>query len=74
MWFLRQPDIGESREELIVSYQGKELVIGFNPTYLSDVLKSLNQDTIDLELTDSEKHGVIRSNGYVYIVLPMRLN
>ena len=68
------PDVGESREELIVSYQGKELVIGFNPAYLIDVLKNLNQDSIDLELTDSEKPGVIRINGYVYIVLPMRLN
>jgi len=68
------PDVGESREELIVSYQGKELVIGFNPTYLIDVLKNLNQESIDLEVTDSERPGVIRNNGYVYIVLPMRLN
>lgn len=68
------PDVGESREELAVSYQGKELIIGFNPGYLIDVLKNLEADTIELELTDSEKPGVIRAEGYVYIVLPMRLN
>lgn len=68
------PDIGESREELGITYQGKELAIGFNPAYLIDVLKNLNDDTLDLELTDSEKPGVIRINGYVYIVLPMRLS
>lgn len=68
------PDIGESREELTVEYQGKELMIGFNPVYLADVLKNLSVDDIELELTDSEKPGVIRNNGYVYIVLPMRLN
>ncbi len=68
------PDIGESREELVVAYQGKELAIGFNPVYLIDVLKNLYEETVDLELSDSEKPGVVRINGYVYIVLPMRLS
>ncbi|MCX5711415.1 MAG: DNA polymerase III subunit beta [Candidatus Omnitrophica bacterium] len=68
------PDVGESREELAVEYQGKEMVIGFNPNYLIDVLKNLNEETVELELTDGEKPGVVRSNGYVYIVLPMRLS
>jgi len=68
------PDIGESREELQMTYQGKELVIGFNPAYLVDVLKNLIEEFIELELTDTEKPGVIRINGYTYIVLPMRLS
>jgi len=68
------PDVGEFHEELAVEYQGRELVIGFNPVYLMDVLKSLNEETVSLELTDAEKPGVIRISGYVYIVLPMRLN
>jgi DNA polymerase-3 subunit beta len=67
------PDIGESHEEVAIEYQGKEMVIGFNPNYLVDVLKNLNIDSIELELVDGEKPGVIRTNGYVYIVLPMRL-
>ena len=68
------PDVGEFHEELAVEYQGKELIIGFNPVYLMDILKHLNEDTVNLELTDGEKPGVIRFSGYVYIVLPMRLN
>jgi len=68
------PDVGESREELAVEYQGKELVIGFNPGYLGDVLKNLNEQMVGMELTDSEKPGVIRASGYVYIILPMRLS
>lgn len=67
------PDIGESREEVRVGYKGKEMVIGFNPNYLTDVLKNLEDDKVCFEVTDSEKPGVIRINGYVYIVLPMRL-
>lgn len=68
------PDVGESREELAVTYQGKELAIGFNPNYLIDVLKNLGEESVDIELTDSEKPGVIRINGYTYIVLPMRIS
>lgn len=67
------PDIGESREELILEYLGKELAIGFNPVYLIDVLKNLQEEVVDFEVIDSDKPGVIRNNGYVYIVLPMRL-
>jgi len=67
------PDIGESREEVPMEYQGREIAIGFNPTYLIDALKNLNLETVELELTDSEKPGVIRTDGYIYIVLPMRL-
>jgi DNA polymerase III subunit beta len=68
------PDVGEFHEELGVEYQGRELVIGFNPVYLIDILKNLNEEMVNLELTDGEKPGVIRISGYVYIVLPMRLN
>jgi DNA polymerase-3 subunit beta len=68
------PDVGEFHEELTVEYQGRELVIGFNPVYLIDILKNLDEEMVNLELVDGEKPGVIRISGYVYIVLPMRLN
>ncbi|MFH1354927.1 MAG: DNA polymerase III subunit beta [Candidatus Omnitrophota bacterium] len=68
------PDVGESREEVAVEYQGKELVIGFNPVYLTDVLRNLSDQYVELEVTDAEKPGVMRIDGYVYIVLPMRLS
>lgn len=67
------PDIGESREEILVEYKGREIVIGFNPGYVVEVLKNLQPALIEFELSDSEKPGVIRMSGYTYIVLPMRL-
>ncbi len=68
------PDVGESREELDIEYRGKEMAIGFNPNYLIDVLKNLVEGKIEMELSDTEKPGVIRADGYIYIVLPMRLS
>ena len=67
------PDVGESREELTCEYTGKDMMIGFNPDYLMDVLKNLKEEVVEFETTDSDKPGVIRTNGYTYIVLPMRL-
>ena len=69
------PELGESREEIDVDYKGPELVIGFNPGYLMDVLKNLEKPEVSLELTSADKPGVIRTgDGYVYVVLPMQLN
>lgn len=68
------PYLGEAREELGVDYKAKELSIGFNPGYLIDVLKNIDQETINLEVADPEKPGVIRvGDEYVYVVLPMQI-
>ncbi len=73
------PDIGEVKEELETLYSGNELTVGFNPGYLMDVLKNLQQEKVMFELADAEKPGVFREdvaefNGsYIYIVLPMQL-
>jgi len=67
------PDVGESREEVAAEYSGKELVVGFNPAYLIDALKNLEDDTISLEVTEADKPAVLRKDNYLYIVLPMRL-
>lgn len=66
-------DIGESREEVPIEYSGKDIVIGFNPSYLMDVLRNLSGVFVELELTESEKAGVIRTEDYVYLIQPMRL-
>lgn len=69
------PEIGEAKEEIEVKYTGNELLIGFNPTYLLEVLRSIDQEVVEIELTGPEKPGVIRiSDTYIYIVLPMQIS
>ena len=71
----QSPDIGEAREELEIQYKGSPLSIGFNPNYIIDVLKNLNDQSIGFELQNSEKPGVIRTDdNYIYVVLPMQLS
>ncbi|MCR4336776.1 MAG: DNA polymerase III subunit beta [Candidatus Omnitrophica bacterium] len=67
------PDVGESREEVVIQYGGKELIVGFNPQFLIDALKNISQDTIEMELLGPDKAGVIRMGDYLYLVLPMRI-
>jgi len=67
------PDVGESREEVGVEYSGKDMIIGFNPNYVVDVLRNLSGAFVELELVAPEKPGVIRTEDYVYLVQPMRL-
>ena len=68
-------EIGEAREELEAQYRGKEFSIGFNPHYLIDGLKNINDEEVHLELEGPEKPGVIRTKDrFIYIVLPMQLS
>lgn len=68
------PYLGEAQVDLEVDYKGKDLTAGFNPDYLIDLLKNIDEETINLELVDSEKPGVIRiADQYTYVVLPMQL-
>jgi DNA polymerase III sliding clamp (beta) subunit (PCNA family) len=50
------------------------MVIGFNPQYLLDVLRTVENDVVEFELNGPDKPGVIRLNSYyIYLVLPMQL-
>ncbi|HDL09946.1 MAG TPA: DNA polymerase III subunit beta, partial [Candidatus Omnitrophica bacterium] len=52
----------------------EDMVIGFNPQYLLDVLKTISEEEIEMELNGADKPGVIRLNSYyIYLVLPMQL-
>lgn len=69
------PEVGEARESLAINYKGKDLAVAFNPTYLMDPLKALDQDEVFLELTDDLSPGVVRVNGpFTYVIMPMRLS
>ncbi|MDD5496337.1 MAG: DNA polymerase III subunit beta [Candidatus Omnitrophica bacterium] len=68
------PYLGEAHEEIGVEYKGKEMAIGFNPDYIIDVLKNIDQEMVNFEMADPEKPGVIRiGDEYIYVVLPMQL-
>ena len=69
------PEVGEAHEQLQATYTGPEFSIGFNPNYLIDVLKTLPDGNVEMELPGPDRPGVIRTKDhYLYVVLPMQLN
>ena len=67
------PDVGESREEVVVEYGQQELIVGFNPQFFIDVLKNINEEYVPMEFLGPDKPCVLRLKEYLYLALPMRL-
>ena len=70
------PDQEEAEETIDVDYQGDPMEVGFNATYLQDVLGVLEGDKVRLVLRDSGSSAVItdaEAGGATYVVMPMRL-
>ena len=66
----------EALDELEIDYQGDKLDIGFNVTYLLDVLNNLSSDTVDWRFKDSNSSVLITLPGndtFKYVVMPMRI-
>jgi DNA polymerase-3 subunit beta len=69
------PDVGEGRESIAINYKGKDISIAFNPTYLMDPLKALENDEVFIELIDELSPGVVKINGpFLYVLMPMRMS
>ncbi len=66
----------EAEEELEISYQQDSLDIGFNVTYLIDVLNNTQQENINFSFADANSSCLItvpEDNDYKYVVMPMRI-
>ena len=64
---------GYAARTIPVEYGGNEMVVGFNPSFLIDFLKNVDQEEIDMELLGSDKPAVMRMGDYLYLALPMRI-
>ena len=70
----RAPEQGEATVSLPVKYSGEPLEIGFNPVFLTDVLRIAHEDDVTLELAKPNRPGVIRiGDDFVYVVMPVNL-
>ncbi len=73
------PDLGEAQDEMSVSYEGEELEIGFNATYLLEILKFMPTDDVRFTFKAPERAATIEPVGwddpasYLCLVMPLRL-
>lgn len=69
-------DQEEAVEELEIDYGGDSIDIGFNVTYLLDVLNNLKTDQISVSLGDANSSALITlpdDANFKYVVMPMRI-
>lgn len=67
---------GNVKEDVIISKEGNDLVIGFNSKYLIDALKVIDDEEINLLFNSSVSPCLIRpvsGDEYEYLVLPVRI-
>ena len=70
------PEQEEAVEEIDAVYDDDPMVIGFNVTYLLDVLNVIGTDEVELFLNDANSSALIHKPGSEdchYVVMPMRL-
>ena len=70
------PEQETAEEEIEVMYSGEGMEIGFNVSYLLDVLNIIKSDQVVLELKDSDSSCLITSpedSNSRYVIMPMRL-
>ena len=66
----------EAQEELDVQYSGEALDIGFNVSYLLDVLANVDVEEIECALGDASSSALVTLPGrtdFKYVVMPMRI-
>ena len=76
---VQTPDLGEAQDELAVTYEGEPLEIGFNATYLLEILKYMPTDEVRFTFKAPERAATVEPVGwndpasYMCLVMPLRL-
>ena len=66
----------EAQEEIEVDLPGDGLDVGFNVTYLLDVLNNITAENIECRLADANSSALFMLPGnerFKYVVMPMRI-
>lgn len=66
-------NIGEAQDEVTIKYVGKKIEIVFNPNYLMDPLRAIDDDEITFNLHDEHSPAIIKcSIPFLYVIMPLR--
>ena len=68
--------VGTMDAQLLIRKQGKDLMIGFNPKFLLDALRVIDDEEVDLYMTNPKAPCFIRDaeEHYIYLILPVNFN
>jgi len=69
-------NLGSMKEEMEITKEGDEIIIGLNPKFIMDALRVIDDDDVSIYMTDSKNPCMIKNDNedYVYIILPITIN
>ena len=68
--------IGSMKEDIDIQKVGKDIMIGFNPKFLIDALKVIDDENISIYLVNPKAPCFIKDEkeSYIYLILPVNFN
>ena len=68
--------IGSLNEDIDINKEGKDIMIGFNPKFLIDALRVIDDETVDIYLVNPKAPCFIRDKeeNYIYLILPVNFS
>ena len=68
--------IGSMDEEIDIEKTGKDIIIGFNPKFLLDALRVIDDESISIYFVNAKAPCFIRDekSSYIYLILPVNIN
>lgn len=70
----RSPESGEATVNFPCKFEGADVEIGFNPTFLIEALRVVDSDDISLELTAPNRPGLLKGGpDFLYVIMPVNL-
>ena len=68
--------IGSMDEDIFITKEGKDLLIGFNPKFLIDALRVIEDEEVTLYLMNAKAPCFIKDDeeSYIYLILPVNFN
>jgi len=68
------PEAGDARVDMAVDYNAEPIEIGFNPMYLTDMLRVIPDEQFELHLGSADRPGLIKSGkDFIYVLMPINL-
>ena len=63
-------------KDIDIDKEGKDIMIGFNPRFVLDVLRVVDDETINIYLVNPRSPFIIRNDdgSYLYLILPISFN
>ena len=68
--------MGSMKEDIDIEKSGKDIIIGFNPKFLIDALKVIDDEEVTIYLVNPKAPCFIKdeNESYIYLILPVNIN